>query len=119
MNYRRGLLRLWLFASVLWIGFMGWLYASEIATGLQSRPVAEVRQEEPESYEEPTAGNSLKKARETYIPPKRESDEQAAHLRPNGAMLPGIARAAFLPPLGLLALGALLGWAVRGFKPTP
>ena len=35
------------------------------------------------------------------------------------AMLPGIARAAFLPPLLLLTLGALLGWALRGFKPTP
>ena len=28
MNYRRGLLRLWLIASVLWIAFTGWLYAS-------------------------------------------------------------------------------------------
>ena len=41
MNYRRGLLRLWLIASVLWIAFTGWLYASEIATALQSPPVVE------------------------------------------------------------------------------
>ena len=36
MNHRRGLLRLWVIASVLWIAFTGWLYASEIATALQA-----------------------------------------------------------------------------------
>ena len=34
MNYRRGLLRLWLIASVLWIACVGWLYASEAALDL-------------------------------------------------------------------------------------
>ena len=90
----------------------------EIATGLQSRPVAEVRQEEPESYED-LRRKFFEKGERLYIPPKRESDEIKQRIEAERAMLPGIARAAFLPPLGLLALGALLGWAVRGFKPTP
>jgi hypothetical protein len=157
MNYRRGLLRLWLIASVLWIAFVGWLYWSEIyfATGLHiPATIAQMRQEEKQRAEAtekaqrrwetakqaiakrklnfPEADLTAEKREELdalfalslknadrFVEPEElwKLWEQVRH-SPERAMVPGIVRAAFLPPLGLLALGALLGWALRGFKPT-
>ena len=107
MNYRRGLLRLWLLASVLWIALVGWLYVSEITIALQSSPV--VAEAKP-----PGAASSMTKEDNPFLSMKRSRYDKKPE-----SMLPGIARAAFLPPLLLLALGVMFGWALRGFKPTP
>jgi len=103
MSYLRGLFRLWLVASVLWVAFVGWLYTSELVAAFQSNPVV-------------TESRCTTPSDPKHFLRLHELEACDALLKPKQTMLPGIASAAFLPPLLVLVVGGMLRLALRGFK---
>ncbi len=93
MNVKRGLLRLWMFGTVLWVlavCFVGWTQLLEPCWG-QFDPVV--------SRDGRTMPLSLMGSWGVCIAHKMQ--------------IPGIA---LIPPLAVLALGYAVGWIARGFQ---
>jgi hypothetical protein len=110
LNYRRGLFRLWVILSVLWIAGVGLVSGSDVY--LEFRKVAALDAARSRLREaEARPGEPLKP---DELPPEAnpflgfELDPWSS-LRRTGAV-------ALLPPLALLALGAALGWVFSGFQ---
>jgi hypothetical protein len=111
----RGLLRLWLVASVLWIGGVGtvaWLgfpltkppfdpsQPYETYTGLPSDADPQDR-----------AGAARPSTETPFILPS-----DAAEVAGRRQAIKNAVEVALIPPALILALGTALGWAIRGFR---
>jgi hypothetical protein len=106
MNWRRGLLRLWMAASLIWVVALGWF-----------------------AYEETHARATREAANSVCMEGKKAEgrnpfdcfDGQPAapifeDLIPTEWWLRRYAALAVLPPLGLLAVSLLITWILAGFK---
>ena len=105
MNWKRGLLRLWAVAAVLWVGVA--FYSND--TVQRARDVHEkVVQLNPD------AEICTKLQTSSFTP---DACSAAASLKPS-IWLPlfDFAKLAFIPPLLLLALGYIGLWVGRGFR---
>jgi hypothetical protein len=107
MNWRRGLFRLWLAASVLWVFFQGWgLYEDEFVPRQSAASVAKCLQDRKEN---PTLGNPF----DCF---DNARGNPFADLIPLG---PAMVRKTILivaPPIALFLLGYSLLWIGRGFR---
>lgn len=121
VNWRRGLFRLWLVSSTLWVGVVtvSMRPDQQVSTLLASSPT--------------TSSTSASKPDEDTRPPRKWS-EMALHdpvkpkTGPENLVAPfdhlDQARGnlvtstliAFLPPFAVLALGLVGGWVARGFR---
>jgi|SRR5580700_4849520 hypothetical protein len=100
MNWRRGLLRLWLVASLLWIGFLGWIgYERHVLLSCFNHRKAN-----------PSLGNPFDCFPATGFP---EYD----YLVPAGAKFYDYFIAAFVPIMGTLIIGMIVAWVASGFRP--
>jgi hypothetical protein len=96
ITWGRGLIRVWLLATVLWIGFAGWI---EISTKPPFDPSKPFKVIEPNGTEH-----------EGII------DPFAPKPPPPKSML-ATAGVIFGPPATVLIFGLALRWVIRGFRP--
>jgi hypothetical protein len=92
MNWRKGLLRLWLVLSLCWIAGVG-VYAWKQEPGISSSQFAYETASSPERHNEKEIEGSL-----------------------NAELVKRYAAYVLLPPLSTLALGLLGAWVVSGFE---
>jgi hypothetical protein len=95
MRIARGLLRLWLVLSVLWIGGVGVVTWPQVPIFDRSMPF---------SFEE---------APRFPVPADYDPFSKSSYLI---AWARDDAPVALIPPLLVLAIGSALGWAIKGFK---
>jgi hypothetical protein len=109
-NWRRGLLRLWLVASVLWVacvGFVVWplpLGTDDAARQAQPGRPLDLGVLTPEQFLKKYEGGPGTGLPAAVQPPKRQT----------GELIETVAALMLLPPLGVLAIGLALSWAARG-----
>ena len=121
MNWRRGLLRLWAVAAVLWVGVA--FYSNDTVQRVRkayaafSSPVATdpyAAFSSPEKTPSAAAGSTFTPDTSTFTP---DAPSAAAPLKPSiWPPLFDFAKLAFIPPLLLLALGYIGLWVGRGFR---
>lgn len=111
MNYRRGLFRLWVILTVLWIA--GVAFVSGPAVHHEFRWAA-ASQATLQGMSDEELMVALARAQEAERRGERPG-EPAPTPNPWGS-LGRTGAVALLPPLALLALGAALGWAFSGFR---
>jgi hypothetical protein len=103
MNIRRGFFRLWICISVCWILASGWVLRDDLYFG------------EPWTMTRSDCPSDIDKTR----PLSEWTDQEiecvlSTHYWANRWEA---AKTVFLPPLGLLVLGGLIGWIIQGFRP--
>jgi hypothetical protein len=110
MNWRRGLLRLWVVGSICWVGFVGWgVYGDTVAN---ARKMACVDQQKITAEPENVFACFDPGYSDLYpIYAKSLPQSTALALEQHAAML-------ILPPLLILAFGVGLAWALTGFRRT-
>jgi hypothetical protein len=125
MRIARGLFRLWLVASALWIGGVGtitWPWgwqgapvdleaqsaAAQVSRFADAHPQSEIEVKTPDGiihlFPAGTARDAIDRALRNYW---RWHETKIA------------AEIALIPPVLLLALGSVLGWAFQGFRASP
>ena len=109
MNWRRGLLRVWLVGSLAWIGFVSWMFFETVwvprRTAALASDCANAR------TLNPSLGNPF-----DCFP---QGGNAFADLIPIGDALMRFAAIALGPVIGMLAIALVLQWIVSGFrKPT-
>ena len=117
MNYRRGLFRLWVILTVLWVGGIAisvWQYASAEYRSIADYQAAYAKMGPWERHRDPVSLAQMNDremiARYDYL-----KGDRAPEFNPSPWLVEG-AGVALLPPLALLALGTVLGWAFSGFR---
>ena len=90
MNWTRGLLRVWAVLAVCWIGVVGYLTGGKL--GLSNKGFFD-----PVKYLEGASG--------------------PYSFWPDWNSFVAFGETALLPPFGLLLLGFMVVWAMRGFRP--
>ena len=90
MNWTRGFLRLWAALAVCWVGGVGYLTGGKL--GLSKNGFFDS---------------------DKYL----EGASSSYSLLPDWKSLVGFGELVLLPPLGLLLLGFMAVWALRGFRP--
>jgi len=117
----RGLFRLWIIVSILWIGgvvaMTWWTFPAAVLTdaevGLNTRPAECVGKNDDECVAILTRlGKNPFDAFDPPPPPPGQPEFVAN--RRSAVLFAGIM--ALVPPLVLLAFGGALGWAFRGFR---
>jgi len=107
INWRRGFLRAWLVLALAWVGSTGWIeysyqidpFAPEVQ--LNGRPLSQLSGDELLAfYRKTLAANASPRERMLALGPHQYA-------------------IVFGPPFGLLALGLVLGWIIKGFRPVP
>lgn len=130
MNWRRGLFRLWLVLSVLWIGVVGvitwWKFPVDDWVVVSEEPD---RNPPPPGFTvdkppfDPSKPFTIVKPRphefdpDEYLASKRAEDMRALTKERHSAIW-FASILALLPPALVLALGSALVWAFRGFTPA-
>ena len=140
MNWRRGLLRLWLLFSYIWIGSLSFISFNEFRAALTHRePIAsEITLQSLVPFDcdascqcwQHHCWSTISEFREKNEPENaRMSDVELYVLLFDraGIVLPGqrslrttlskFAVLALGPPVGVLIFGAALMWAIKGFRP--
>ena len=112
MNWTRGLFRLWLVATALWLGTMAWLSRDALCPAIQadrrveaaalSRPLVLARLDE----------TLLEETTRTVVDCLPREGRARAWWRAREPVL----LALLVPPLAVLLLGYALVWAGRGFQ---
>lgn len=119
MNYRRGLIRLWVVLTVLWIVGVAFVSAPDVYSAfhqaafkafIDEDPIVEQPKDTPINPNIPVISLRRPEPRAPWL-------ENQPDWTPNpwGWLLRSTA-VALLPPLALLVLGAMLGWVVGGFR---
>src|SRR5258708_34138112 len=108
MNWRRGFVRIWVLASVAWIGFVAWSFYEYALLPRQVAATAGV------CAKASTANPSLGNPFDCYPP-----GQVFADLIPIGDAAIRYAALALGPVIALGALGLVLGWIVRGCRASP
>jgi hypothetical protein len=134
MNWQRGLLRLWIVGTAIWVFFVTWAIGPVERFQRLSDPVRfsanQVQLEFPGNTDVSVVKHAVAKWAEeqpekTGILAGTENDAAKAAETIVGSYQPktisGIAMdwafAALLPPLVIISLGVVFGWALMGFKP--
>jgi hypothetical protein len=108
MNWRRGLLRVYLVVSLGWIGFVTWTFYETVWAPRRAAAVAS------DCANARTANPSLGNPFDCF-----PLGNAFADLIPIGDALMRFAAVAFGPVIGLLVISLLLQWIASGFrKPT-
>jgi hypothetical protein len=111
MNWRRGLIRLWIVSSLCWIGFVGWTaYAQE-----SERAAQEFADNVCMEWKRREGANPF----DCFDTPS--GPFHTLPVRPvfGKAWVKHYASIAFLPPLGVLIAGVLVLWIAAGFRKAP
>jgi hypothetical protein len=99
MNWQRGLLRLWLVASLLWIGFLSWIgYQRYVVLSCFDRRKAH-----------PALGNPFDCIPATGFP-------DFDYLLPGSARVYDFVVMAFVPIMVTLIVGMIVAWIAMGFR---
>ena len=101
MNWRRGLFRLWIAASILWVGAVGWSVYDRVERARAESSCATQR------IANPALGNTS----DCF-----SGDLTFDHLIPLSGLLSEYALIALGPVVGALVLGMAGIWVVTGFK---
>lgn len=97
-NIVRGMLRVWVLITVLWIGGMGW-YQYQEANKVEKNGITIS-----------LSKDSQLRIDENGISQTDEEDKKELQMKRIGLV--------FLPPILLLALFPVISWLLRGFKAT-
>lgn len=115
MNYRRGFFRAWVLLTVLWIAGVAYVSGPDIYSAFDQAALKTAVEKDP--IVEPKGPVAVFDA--MPLPPQPRSPwlerQHTWDPDPWGWLLRSAA-VAFLPPLALLALGAMLGWVFTGFR---
>jgi hypothetical protein len=118
MNFRRGLFRLWVILTVLWVAGITFLSGPGVFGEFRQAAAEQAERTrvlQAMSDEELMALLAQSQAEAQANPAKPVQGTSVRALNPWGS-LGRTGAVALLPPLALLALGAALGWAVSGFR---
>jgi hypothetical protein len=111
MNWRRGLFRLWIVASLCWVGLVGWyVYAEENARLARVQKFEICRELEKVMGEQRDCTRHLANLFEDIVPdPSPSWTSRYWLIRPYASW-------ALFPPLGVLIAGILGAWIFAGFR---
>jgi hypothetical protein len=107
MSWRRGLFRLWLVVSLLWIGSIAWETYENVFVPRRSAAAAAA------CAETRAANKSLGNPWDCYAGLKGGMFEDLTQVQP---ILIQRTMVAIGPPLGLLLFGMIVGWVLAGFR---
>lgn len=111
MNFRRGFFRLWLIVSALWV-----LLIVALGPGFVSRPLLWQEIRDGWRAEREWAADPANTPKFDFLAIPVEIDERIKRGDEAEAAALSLSKFAMFPPLMLLALGALIGWALSGFR---
>lgn len=107
MNWTRGLVRLWLVASILWAALVGWIaYESAVVPRL-----AAANQES--CFQSRKADSTLGNPFDCFD----SGGMSFADLVPRSTDIVTYSAWVLIPPLALLFLGFMIKWVLAGFRP--
>lgn len=113
LNWRRGLIRLWLALSVPWMAGSGAVFMDEIGQAYET-----VRSTASIETEEKACGQELMEKDRRICELENELSRQAGHNLARARDDLGAAAIWILgPPLAMGLFAALFAWIVRGFRP--
>lgn len=122
VRWARGFFRAWIVLSVVWVVLVGLFMAESFPTEGKPWFAVEFEGERLSRQELLEAASNAKSAGNMVAEERFLALANSVERRVSDAQRSAIwqrAIAAAIPPIVVLALGALIGWAARGFRPDP